>query len=65
MEPMPSSSHDPRRSAPHPPPRRLSASAAAARRREAEQLLALEPLERALLALDLGERCAAWAELAR
>jgi hypothetical protein len=36
-----------------------------ARRREAARLAALSPLERALLALDLGERLAAWAEAAR
>jgi len=27
--------------------------------------MAMEPLERALLALELGDRCAAWSELAR
>ncbi|MFL5263312.1 MAG: hypothetical protein ACJ79R_14550 [Anaeromyxobacteraceae bacterium] len=38
---------------------------AEARRREANRILALTPRERALLALDLGSRLAAWARAAR
>jgi hypothetical protein len=37
---------------------------AEARRREANRILALTPRERALLALDLGSRLAAWARAA-
>lgn len=60
----PPSPASPPRAPPAAPEReRRSACAEDARRRERERLLALSPEERALLALDLGERYAAWARV--